>query len=200
MKAERRFYPGSKLELRAAGEGLPKIVGHCAVFNSLSEDLGGWREQIAPGAFSGAIAEPDDVRALFNHDEDYVLGRNLSGTLKLSEDGTGLFMEVDPPDATWARDLIVSIQRGDISGQSFSFRCENDTWEKMPDGTILRTLLEVELFDVGPVTYPAYRAATVGVRSLSDYAGAAALLKGDTAEADLTDLLTRRTRLREISL
>lgn len=142
----------------------PKMYGHAAMFNSLSGDLGGFREQIAPGAFAKSL-KSDDIRALFNHDSNIVLGRNTAGTLRLKEDKNGLAIEIDPPDTQAARDLMVSMQRGDINQMSFGFRTITDKWEKR-DGEWLRTLEEVELFDVSPVTYPAYAATDIAVRSM----------------------------------
>ena len=144
----------------------PKMYGHAAMFDSLSEDLGGFRERIAPGAFSNSL-ESSDIRALFNHDSNIVLGRNKSGTLRLKEDKTGLAIEIDPPDTQAARDLIVSMQRGDISQMSFGFRTIADKWAKL-DGEWVRTLLEVDLFDVSPVTYPAYNSTDIAVRSMQE--------------------------------
>lgn len=161
---ERRAY--QVMELRAdAGEGMaPKISGHAAMFDVLSEDLGGFRERIAPGAFTKTLLSAD-IRALFNHDSNFVLGRNKASTLRLKEDLTGLAIEIDPPDTQFARDLMVSMKRGDISQMSFGFYTGADKWAKV-DGEWVRTLLEVELFDVSPVTYPAYPQTDVAVRSL----------------------------------
>lgn len=167
-KFERRTVTLDSIEVRAAdGDKPPKIMGHAAVFN-MPADIGGFREQIAPGAFTEAIGR-DDVRALFNHDPNFVLGRNKSGTLRMSEDAKGLAIEIDPPDTQWARDLTVSIQRGDISQMSFGFCAEAQTWEEAADGTITRTLNKVQLFDVSPVTYPAYAQTDVAVRALEHY-------------------------------
>lgn len=143
----------------------PKMYGHAAMFDSLSEDLGGFRERIAPGAFSKSL-ESADIRALFNHDSNIVLGRNKSGTLRLKEDQSGLAIEIDPPDTQAARDLLVSMNRGDISQMSFGFRTIADKWAKL-DGEWIRTLLEVDLFDVSPVTYPAYNSTDIAVRSMN---------------------------------
>ncbi len=167
MKMERRAIGISELRtIRAEGEA-PKIRGYAAVFNSMSQDLGGFREKIAPGAFKETI-EAADVRALWNHDSNFVLGRNKSGTLALSEDENGLMMEVTPPDTQWARDLMISIDRGDVTQQSFGFRTVSDSWEKK-DGEEIRTLEEVELFDVSPVTYPAYPDTSVALRSMDEW-------------------------------
>lgn len=163
---ERRTFEvvGLKVERRAEDGQPSRLAGHAAVFNSLSVDLGGFRERIEPGAFAATIAE-DDIRALFNHNPDFVLGRNVAGTLRLAEDDRGLAIGIDLPDTQAARDLSVSIERGDITGMSFGFRTISDQWE-MQDGDAVRTLLAVKLFDVSPVTFPAYPETDVAVRSL----------------------------------
>lgn len=165
---ERRILPIDGMEIREVGEGdsgSKKIVGYVAEFNKWSEDLGGFVEQISPGAFRGTI-KTDDIRGLFNHNPDYVLGRNTAGTLALKEDKRGLFVEIDPPDAQWARDRMVSIARGDITGQSFGFETLRQEWDESDPKIVRRTLHEVKLFDVGPVTFPAYPQTSVQVRSL----------------------------------
>ena len=168
MNKEVRFFDFKELRIDNA-EGGTKLVGYSAVFNELSPDLGGFREKIAPGAFSDAI-ESDDIRALFNHDANIVLGRNKSGTLRLSEDDKGLRMEIDLPDTQAARDLAVSVGRGDISGQSFAFKVlpGGQNVDKQDDGTVIRTITKAQLFDVGPVTYPAYPQTDVAVRSMRE--------------------------------
>lgn len=157
---ERRIF---KAEIRA-DEGEGEIVGLAAVFNQESEDLGGFREVIEPGAFSDVLG--DDVRALFNHDVNYVLGRNRSDTLALSETKKGLETRIQPPDTQWARDLIVSMKRGDVDQMSFSFLVGDDTWEKGTDGIVRRTVKKFSrLFDVAVVTFPAYPQTSVQARS-----------------------------------
>lgn len=137
-----------------------KLVGYAAVFNTWT-DIGGWfREAIAPGAFAKTIKEAD-VRALINHDPNLVLGRNKSGTLKLWEDSRGLLYEVTLPDTSYAKDLVESISRGDISQNSFAFRSVKEEWDKEEKK---RTIIEARLFDVSPVTYPAYPTTSLALR------------------------------------
>ena len=138
--------------------------GYAAVFNELSEDLGGFRERISPGAFGESVLQ-DDVRALFNHDPNYVIGRNKSGTLRLLEDEKGLYFEAEAPDTQWARDLKASVDRGDINQCSFGFIAKEDDWQ-MEGGADTRTLQRCQLFDVSIVTYPAYTGTNV--RSASE--------------------------------
>jgi len=186
---ERRAYPVAELRLAAEDGMAAKISGHAAVFDQLSEDLGGFRERIAAGAFANTLKNAD-IRALFNHDANFVLGRNKAGTLRLKEDLTGLAIEIDPPDTQFARDLGVSMKRGDINQMSFGFYTVSDQWAKI-DGAWVRTLLEVELFDVSPVTYPAYPQTDVAVRSMQ----AAIARDVPPDESWRTDLLRRRLEL-----
>jgi uncharacterized protein len=161
-KLERRVF---EFEMRADDSNAPKMVGHAALFNS-EADLGYFREVIEPGAFTKSIGR-DDVRALFNHDPNFVLGRNKANTLRLSEDEKGLAIEVDPPDTQWARDLMVSMRRGDITQMSFGFIAKGQRSEKR-DGVLYRIITEAQLFDVSPVTYPAYQQTDVTVRSAQE--------------------------------
>ena len=141
----------------------PVIEGYAAVFNQRSEDLGGFFELVRPGAFAKTIGEAD-VRALIQHDPSRVIGRSKNETLTLKEDIHGLRVKILPPDTSYARDLITSIKRGDIDQMSFGFETVRDEWLITKD-EILRSLLEVRLFDVSPVTFPAYPQTSVGVRS-----------------------------------
>lgn len=160
---ERRAFP---IEFRLEQGEAPKIRGYAAVFNQESELLGGFRETIAPGAFKKTLKEAD-VRALFNHDPNFVLGRTSAGTLALREDKNGLYMEIDAPDTQQGRDVMTLIERGDVDQASFAFRVVKDTWTNEEGQTPTRTLDEVQLFDVSPVTYPAYTQTSVAVRSMT---------------------------------
>lgn len=160
---ERRVFDAELRVERREGEPA-KITGHAAVFNLLSEDLGGFRERVTPGCFTDTIST-DDIRALFNHDPSIVLGRNRAGTLKLREDERGLAFDIELPDTQAGRDLVTSIERGDVSGNSFGFRTLTDEWA-MEDGESVRTLVKVRLFDVSPATFPAYPQTDLALRSL----------------------------------
>lgn len=155
------------LELRIeTRDGKSVLTGLTAPFGKLSEDLGGFQEQIERGAFAGALKRSDPV-ALFNHDPSNLLGRRSAGTLRLAETDDGLRYEVDLPDTNVGTQVRVGVQRGDIQGNSFAFRIKKDQWEERSDGTWLRTVMEVEeLYDVGPVVYPAYPDTSVAMRSL----------------------------------
>ncbi len=154
------------VELRAASEDQPaRLVGYAAVFNSRSDDLGGFREIIIPGAFDRALSEGHDVRALVNHNPDKMLGRTASKTARLAVDEHGLHVEVDVPDTQDGRDTLTLVQRGDLSQMSFAFRTLADEW-RTEDGEPLRELRDVELFDVSVVAFPAYSATEVSLRAL----------------------------------
>lgn len=154
------------VELRADG-AKKTAAGYAAVFNKLSQNLGGFVEQVAPGAFTKTLQE-QDIRGLFNHGEDLVLGRMQAGTLRLVEDGTGLAYEIDLPDTTVGRDVAVLLERKDVSGSSFGFRTIEDEWGETDSGFPLRTLKQVALRDVGPVTFPAYADTDSALRSLAE--------------------------------
>jgi len=181
---------GFTIEERAEGDTKMTIAGYAATFNNLSSDLGGFREQLSPGAFD-AVME-DDVRAVFNHDPNGILGRSSSGTLRMSLDGTGLKYEVDLPDNTLGRDLYASVQRGDIKESSFRFSIapNGEEWKDTDEGMV-RTITKVSrLVDVSPVTYPAYPDATIAARSLD----------GWKKEHDLTDVHSKICALKRIQL
>jgi uncharacterized protein len=158
LTKERRMMP---VEMRAEEGEKPKLIGHAAVFDTPAE-IYGFEEVIRKGAFADAIKK-DDVRALWNHNPDYVLGRTKSGTLRLSEDDIGLAIENDPPDTQWARDLMTSMQRGDVDQMSFGFIVDEEKWSKREGKPDLREILKARLFDVSPVTYPAYEETDIQV-------------------------------------
>jgi HK97 family phage prohead protease len=158
---EKRSYVGA-VEHRA-DDGKRTLIGYAAKFERLAMIGSYFQEKIAPGAFSTAIG--GDIRALVDHDPGRVIGRTKSGTLRLSEDGTGLRVEIDVPDTTDGNDLWVLVERGDISGMSFGFRVTKETWDETGDVPV-RTIQAVELFEVSAVAWPAYEDTTIGLRSL----------------------------------
>ena len=170
MKREFRTF---KVQVRKKGDQAQasQVEGHAAVFNSLSVDFGGWRERIMPGAFSRAIKEKQDVFALINHDESLILGRTRSGTLTLSEDKEGLAFDCRLPATSYASDLSVIMDRGDIDQCSFGFVPVKTTWSEEPDPDnakeqiIVRQIEDCDLFDVSVVTYPAYPQTDANTRA-----------------------------------
>jgi HK97 family phage prohead protease len=163
-------------EVRALGTGEDadplRIEGYAAKFGKYSQDLGGFKEKITPGTFANAIKNKSDVRCLANHNPDILLGRTKNGTLALREDNTGLWYSCLLPKTTAARDLHATIARGDMDQCSFSFTVPKggDAWTEEQDDNgdwfASRTLVNVDLFDAGPVTFPAYLDTEVNARSM----------------------------------
>ena len=184
MNIERRTATEG-VELREEGETLT-AVGYAAVFDRLSQNLGGFVERIAPGAFRSTLKQAD-VRALFNHEADHLLGRSSTGTLRMMEDEQGLRYEIDLPNTSLGRDVAELLRRGDISGSSFGFRTISDEFTTTEDNYPLRTLTEVALRDVGPVTFPAYTDTEASLRNLAD---SRSLKLTDLVEAADSNMLT----------
>ena len=154
------------VELRAADNGIGTLVGYAAVFNRLSQNLGGFVEQVDPAAFNKSLADNVPVMARGNHEDASLLGTTWAGTLRLSTDGTGLRYEVDLPDTSAGRDFRALAERGDIRWSSFAFRTIEDEWSLTEQGFPLRTLRAVQLVDVAPVNSPAYLDTTAALRSM----------------------------------
>jgi uncharacterized protein len=172
-KVTERAAPLARVEWRESGAGPDHrtIVGYAAVFNSMSQDLGGFREVIAPGAFSRALAQQPDLRLLYNHNAEAVLARTRSGSLEVVEDDQGLRMwaRVDMSDPDVQR-VIPKMMRKDVDEMSFAFTVEEDDWEER-DGYPLRTIRSVgELFEVSITPWGAYSATKAEVleRAMSD--------------------------------
>lgn len=157
---ERRMTTG-EVEVRAKGSNI-YAEGYAAVFEKRSSNLGGFVERVKPSAFNKTIREAD-VRALWNHDPQYVLGRSGAGTLELSIDQSGLYYRSLLPNTSYARDLAELLERRDVKESSFTFFKVQDEWGLTPEGYAQRDLIEVGLIDVAPVTFPAYPDATSGV-------------------------------------
>lgn len=137
-----------------------KLVGYAAKFNSLSEDLGGFVEKIAPGAFARSLRDNKDIRAFADHDQGKLLARSKNETLKLAEDDTGLRVEIKLPKTTLGNDIRELVREGTLSQMSFGFRVRKDSWQ----GNV-RTLLDVDLFEVSVVSIPAYKNTEIALRS-----------------------------------
>lgn len=171
MTHEKRITAGT-LEARSDASAGAKLTGYAAVFNQETVIAGLFREVIMPGAFKDAVGA-DDVRAQMNHDSNLILGRTGAGTLRLSEDAHGLRYEIDMPDTSYARDLMVSVARGDVSQSSFMFdvpSSTDETWDYVAtkSGQLpLRQIHRVRLYDVSPVVFPAYDGTSVSARALS---------------------------------
>jgi HK97 family phage prohead protease len=163
---ERRILSPEDIELRVDDGDKPKLSGYAAKYGILT-DLGWFKERIKSGAFDEALKDAD-VRCLKNHDPNLILGRTTSGTLRLQSNTVGLKFEDDVPDTTTGKDILEEVRRGDISGCSFAFTVAEQTWKYFEDDSPPeRTIITIaQLYDVGPVTYPAYKDTTVKAREI----------------------------------
>jgi HK97 family phage prohead protease len=168
---ETRIFAAEVRAQTPEGETLAHIVGYGAMFDKRSENLGGFREIIKKGAFDEVLDQ--DVRGFLNHDPNYVLGRTTSGTMTLSVDERGLHYDITPPDTQTIRDLVITpMARGDINQSSFTFIVarDGDHWYEDDEGVIIREIRKVSrLFDVSPVSIPAYPDTTAASRGLTDF-------------------------------
>jgi HK97 family phage prohead protease len=204
-KIERRTVP---CEFREGDAAAPIITGHAAVFDTIADIGGFFKERVAKGAFARAVKE-DDVRALFNHKEEYLLGRTTSGTLELSEDDKGLFTIIHAPDTQLVKDMVISpMKRGDLNQMSYAFQVTKEEWDETDPNYPIRTIKEVKLFDVSPVTFPAFPTTDCSVRSgldvLNDYRATQGLRPGAQPDPIAepmtpTSVLREQLRLAELS-
>lgn len=195
---ETRLLPSEDCQLRTSKDG--KITGYAAVFNRRSLDLGGFREEIIPGAFKEVLAgSPDTICGIDHEGGLSLLGRTVSGTLQIEEDAAGLLVNCTPPDTSAGRDARCLIERGDIRGMSFAFRVapNGDSWREEPDGTMVRTISKVsKLADVTVATRPAYPDTSVACRSLDDHKAAReAATKNEKPSGPSPDALRRRAEI-----
>lgn len=160
VEMERRA--AGRVEVRAAGDnGGKRIAGTPAVpYGVLSDDLGGWREVIVPGAFD---ILGKDIRSLWQHNPTMVLGRTAAETMLLTDAEDGVYAEIEPPDTSWARDALVSIERGDVSGFSFGFFVDEEQWVTT-ERELVRRVLRGKLVEISPVTFPAYPQTSAELR------------------------------------
>ena len=183
---EVRLTTGANLHVeapaRTQARSGPVLRGYAAVFNSLSHDLGGFRERIRPGAFADSLARRE-VLGLYAHDHTALLGRTKTGSLRLSEDAHGLLFELHPPKTQLGADIVELVRSGELTSMSFGFVVmpEGDDWRRERGHTI-RILTRVELHEISIVPQPAYEATSIAVRAVLD-----------RAIAD--ELATRRRRL-----
>lgn len=163
---ERRIHAG--IEVRAATDSEPaRLVGWPILYDTLSVDLGGFREKISPGAFAGTLN--GDVRAAVEHEGGIaVIGRTTNGTLELRDSEKGIEAVIYPPDTQMGRDVVTLVTRGDLDSMSFKFRVIDDKWERRGEEDI-RTLLAAELLDVAIVDMAAYPDTTVAARALEEW-------------------------------
>lgn len=169
MMQETRMFPLTMTIQRGRENSAGKFFGHAAVFNQRTAignpDSFGFWEQVAPTAFDRALNEEHDVRFLVDHEPSKVLARTASGTMALRKDKKGLAVEADLADTSIGRDLAILLERGDVSSMSFGFIMRSDSWQQQKDGSELRTIEDLDLFDVSAVTFPAYPQTDAAVRA-----------------------------------
>lgn len=167
--AERRFL-SVPVEIRA-GSDKNTIGGYAAKFvPAISQNLGGFKEQINPGAFNRSASQGwPDVQARYNHEDSMLIGSTGGNSLRLAVDNVGLQYEVDMLDDYMSQRIYKLVQRGDVRQSSFAFIADDDEWSTDDTGFPLRTLQQVRLIDVAPVNAPAYLDTTAAVRSLAKY-------------------------------
>lgn len=189
---ELRFFPLTEVRMESLN-GAPTLSGYAAVYNQLSVDFGGWREIIRPGAFTGTLAKGPDTRANVDHTGGLsTIGRTRNGTLTLSEDAQGLRVLIQPPDTQAGRDVVTLVQRGDLNQMSFAFWTQRDNWLETGE-YVLRELHEVDIDggDVSIVTYPAYPATSVQMRSLMNLPPLPENVRGRAPASDIADEVAR---------
>jgi hypothetical protein len=169
MQSTERRYLKTELRAEPGDNGRPVIKGYAAKFNTLSEDMGGFRETILPGAFD--LERSTDIIFNFEHSDPLIMGRSTSGTLRVAVDDIGLAFECEAPNTTLGNDIVELIKRGDISGCSFAFIVDEsgEQWDTTDDDTPLRKLTKgITVFDVCVCVHPAYQDTEVALRSLSN--------------------------------
>lgn len=203
---ERRNCAAAEVRIEGDGEDR-KIVGYAAVYYRADDPgteytlWGDNVERIMPGAFDRAISE-DDTVGLFNHDSNMVLGRRTAGTMRLTVDDRGLRYEIDPPDTQTGRDVVASLERGDVNGSSFGFKIDHEEWVSEGDGVSnVRLIRGVKLFDVGPVTFPAYTSTAAGMRADTetlDEARASLEAWQNGRAAEQAEVRARRMKMKDV--
>jgi len=181
-KEVRSFVNTGKLEARASGDGKKRLKGTAIVFNSKSSDLGGFVEVISPKALTRTLRESGDVLHLRDHDSSKLLGRTTAGTTTLTVDSDGLHFETVLPDTEIGNDTYENVRLRNLTGNSFGFVATNDDWQQLPNGTLLRTVLDLDLFEISTTSFPAYQATSVNARAIRSQ-----LAKRDAGDASETD-------------
>jgi uncharacterized protein len=165
-KRELRTYTAAQpMTVRTTADGSKQIQGYAIVFNSPSVDLGGFTEICAPSMLNRTLKENPDVLAFRDHKQELLLGRTTAGTLELRTDSTGLAFTITLPKTNIGDDTAENVRLGNLSGVSFGFSTRLDDWIVDASGNVVRTLLDVDLYEISPTSFPAYSATSVNTRS-----------------------------------
>lgn len=143
------------------------IAGYASVFEKLSVPMWGFKEKIQKGAFAKSM-KTNNVKALWNHNRDLVLGAKTSGTLTLEEDEKGLRFEIIIPDTQAGRDAYTLVKRGDVNQMSFGFNVIGQVWDETDPKNVIRTITEVDLHEISLTPFPAYKQTSAKVRSIQE--------------------------------
>jgi hypothetical protein len=163
---EKRFLELQELRVVMDANGQKTLSGYAGVYDSLSQDMGGWKEKLSPGTFTKSLKQNPDIRMFSEHDpKQGILGRTKSGTLKIDEDGSGLHFSLAVPNTTLGNDVTESVNRGDIDGCSLGMVVKDCTWDKV-DGQVLRTVNDAELDHITVTSSPAYKGTSITLRSV----------------------------------
>lgn len=164
----RALFEASGLEIRKSPDGIESLVGYAVRWDKLSVPIyGSFRERVRKGAFTQSLKE-NNIRALWNHNSDFVLGSTKAKTLRVSEDEKGLYFEVDLPGTQIGKDAGITVSRGDVDGMSFGFNTRKQEWDETDPNNVIRTLVDVDLREISPTPFPAYPQTKVGIRSVED--------------------------------
>ena len=198
MKLETRFL-NTNMSVRASddGEKGQLLEGRGVPFNELSEDLGGFRERISPGAFD----LDQTIKSFWSHDTSLILGSTKSNTLRLQERSDGIHFTLDLPDTTTGKNAFESIQRGDVDGVSWGMFVHEDRIDQV-DGQVIRTVLRGDLIEISPVAFPAYSQTDVSAELRSRIAALQnaeeSPSEDEPAETHNVDILERELELLEL--
>ena len=163
---ETRTGKAGSIELRAKADGAGTLFGYAITYGNHSRNLGGFVEQVAPGAVDNSLRDQVRVMARYNHDNAYLLGTTDAGTLRLESDDFGLLYDIDLPDTNAGRDVHALAARGDLKFSSFAFYALDEEWSLTAEDFLLRTITQLHLVDVAPVNDPAYLDTTTGLRAV----------------------------------
>jgi HK97 family phage prohead protease len=187
------------MEIRKTEDNKNIVGGYAAKFEQLSEDLGGFREKIKKGAFARSLSERS-VLAFWNHNTDIVLGNTQNDTLKVWEDELGLRFELEMPDTNSGQDAFKMIKRGDSKGVSFGFRTLKDEWDESNRNDIIRTLIDVTLYEVSPTAMPAYLQTSVSARSLEEHMKEVEMKRGSEQSERAKKLRINQIKIMELEV
>lgn len=170
MEKEIRQIIIESIETRATEDNAMIIEGYITKFNTKSQFMEWFFEQVSPQAFDKTLSDGHNIYALYNHDSDKLLGSTKTGTLELNTDNIGLRFKLTlNSNVSYARDVYELVKAREVEGCSFGFICNNDEWVTQSDGTDLRTLLDVELIEVTITPYPAYLDSEANTRSYKNH-------------------------------